>query len=193
MRKSGFSLAETLLGLGLISLLLVITFFAFEKGLRSWRRVDQTRDLVEGARLVVETLDKDVQRSCYSSLSCQGEALSLASAMDAQGQFRLDPQGNPLWCSYLIFYRDPQRGGLIRREQPIPTPVPAGVPIESGLGVTLVSQLGRGRLLAERIGAFELAVVGQRLDYRLRCLRPAQGHQPATPFTLEGSSQFRNR
>lgn len=192
MRRA-FSVVEATLGLGLTSLLMVVAFFAFEKGVRSWKRTDQTRDLVEGARLVAESLEKDVQRSCYSSLSCQGEALSLAHALDSDGRFQLDAHGNPQWLGYLIFYRDGQKNAIIRRDEKLATPLATALPIETGLGAALNTRLGAGRRLAEQVQAFEVAVVDQRLDYRLRCLRPAHGHQPATPFTLEGSCRFRNR
>lgn len=174
-------------------MLMMVIFFAFEKGAQSWRRVDRTRDLVEGSRLVAETLEKEVQRSCYSSLSIQGEALSLASALDANGQFLVDAQGAPAWSHYALFYRDPQNSSLVRCEEWLPAAQPAGVTLETALGGSLASRLKPGRRLAEQVEAFELAIVDQRLDYRLRCLRPATGRQPATPFTLEGSCRFRNR
>ena len=193
MRRGGFSVAEALLGLGLLSLLMTVVFVAFEKGAQCWRRVDRTRDLVEGSRMVAESLEKEVQRSCYASLSIQGQALSLASALDGQGQFLVDAQGAPTWSHYVIFYRDPQSSSLIRCEERFTHPQPSVLPLETALGVSLASRLKPGRRLAEQVEALELAVVDQRLDYRLRCLRPATGRQPATPFTLEGSCRFRNR
>ena len=174
-------------------MLMMVVFLAFEKGAQSWRRADRTRDLVEGSRLVAESLEKEVQRSCYASLSIEGQALSLASALDGNGQFLVDAQGAPAWSHYVIFYRDPQNSSLVRCEERLTHPQPTAVPLETALGMSLASRLKPGRRLADQVEALELAVVEQRLDYRLRCLRPAAGRQPATPFTLEGSCRFRNR
>ena len=184
MRAAGFSLVETLLGLALTSLILLVAFGAFVVGSQSWRSSDVRGDMVRGTRLLATDLTREVQRSVYASLSTGPDGCAFLSAVGVNGHFTFDAQGNPDWQSYLVYYRSPQRQ-VFRRE------VPATGTVQP-IGQPLTDLMSGGRLLLGHVEAFELhGRDNLSLAYRIYCT-DVQGRE-ALRFTLQGSCSFRNR
>jgi len=148
VKRRALSLLEVVVCLALLGMLLAVAFLAFERGSRSWRRIDKSRDVIEGARLLAQDLEQEIQRSSYSSLATEGESISFLSALNDSGQFALDVQGRPLWQRYLIYYRQASTQELIRCDQPLAGATDISQTLPAALGAPISTFWGPGRRLA---------------------------------------------
>lgn len=187
------ALPELMVSVFVLGLLGVVVFGIFFQGMRAWRVSDTQRDLVEGSRTALTSLGRDIEQSSYATLSVGTDALSLASAVDEQGQFALGPAGEPLWQRYFIYYRDPDALELRRAEVEM-TSTPQAQTLEAWGGQPLAYYLTGGRLLLGHVKSFAAAVPAgsRRLDYGWELEWVRGGSAPPIQFTMGGATRFRN-
>lgn len=190
-------LAEVVVCIGLLTLLSGLVFFIFDIGSTAWRQTDVGSQIRKQAAVVVGDITRQAERSAFSSLSLDGEAVSFLTALDNSGQIELGPDGKLLWKAYLIYYRDSAEGLVLKTRHDLTTALMAPVPIEDyddGSGTKPLSDyLFNGRRLAQDVELFQpTSSADQRLEIEIKLSRLGTRNRVPAEFTLASSVLFRN-
>ncbi|GMU51595.1 MAG: hypothetical protein AMXMBFR33_07410 [Candidatus Xenobia bacterium] len=153
MRERGQTLLETLVSLGLLSLLMVLMFAVYRTGANAWMKGDAQVSLIQDLRVVTERLAREVERSAYESATLDpgpnaGTALAFLSSWDEVAQrYDYDPAvGSPGWHKYFVCYYDAPAREVRWLEVALPTPTTTAAPLPG-----LASYRAGGRVLASQV------------------------------------------
>lgn len=186
MKRRGFALVELSLSMVLLGLLLAALAVLLEHGAQSLRSTDVRGQALGDLQLATARLSRELEQSCWDSLTVDGEAVSFLSAMDGAGRCHVTPQGEPLWQQFVVYFRDPQSSELCRRELPLPAAGQVPIRLEAtdvGLGPRPLNPtyLVAGNRVMRHCSAFqpELPPGTRSLSFRLETTRPQRNQPPA--------------
>ncbi len=194
MSRRGVSLLEVMVAVAVMGVLITSVFGIFKMGISAWFKTDGLTDLVQQGQLVGARWVRDVETTASSAVSVTpaGDAISLPSARDVNGNFVLDATTNEdlVWTKYVLYYYDNVAGEVRRAEVPINPATRAVVPIESYNGPSgrqpLSFYLNGGTVIARQVTAFQVGA-GSRIA---RLTVTAQKPRPQTTQLETSSSSF---
>ena len=117
MIQRGFSLLETVLSLGLFSLLSLVLFGSFKLGTDLWRVTDSRTEGIGRLQSATWKFERDLLNTAADRIRSKrvpfpgnGDAIWLLSPLDPnepdpqKEQFRRDLDGNPIWQRNILYY-----------------------------------------------------------------------------------------
>lgn len=181
MKRRGLGLLETVLAMSLLLLGLGITFALFFMGARSFYASDRQHDLHRDATLVLDRLTRLLEAAPAAAVTVEPDKLAVASCRNADGNTVLDPNGDPLWqCYYVFFAAAPE----LRQRKIAMTPVvlPLALPdYDAGSGPNPLAYYATdGEAIARNLAEFQCRrPTSSEIELILRLEKPAAGRQTA--------------
>jgi len=200
--RSGMTLIELMISMGLFLLLIAALFAIFFLGGKAWRKTDDRYELLRNTQVVLAQIAREAERSSSFSVSMlPGRAVSFLSPMNDAGNFVTDSFGDVSWERYLVFYHDAATQEVRLVDIPLlpasferrtPQPIDRFVSL-SGVQ-PLANYLVGGRILGRRITLFEpeMPPATRRLDLRLRSVQPSTTGNPDLTLSIAGHALMRN-
>lgn len=194
LRRRGQTLLETLVSLGLLSLLMMLMFAVYRMGANAWMKGDAQVSLIQDLRVVTDRLAREVERSAYESATLDpgpnnGTALAFMSSWDeATQRYDYDPAvGSPVWHRYLVCYYDAPAREVRWVEVDLATPTTTAAPLPG-----LAGYRSGGRVLASQVDRCDFILTESLLETRLETSRKRYGSDIPEKLQLDGAAFFRN-
>ena len=157
--KRGATLLEMLVGVSLLGTMMAAVLMVYVMGGRMLSKGNAQTELLADLQTATTGLSAALQRSAYDGLTVELYSLACLTATDAQGKVAVE-DGQLRWNRYLVYYRDPVRQALMRREVPAsPPPIPLAA---------LSTYLNGGRLMARHISALGFRAEGRLVHIRVQ-------------------------
>lgn len=201
--RAAFTLAEVLVAAAVASLLLSAIFFIYRTSASAWMKGDTVTQLRNQTMIASGKLNRDLERSLYSSLSISpdGKAIAFLSATDATGNFQYDVANERArWQNYLVYYLDVDSKLKLRRVPVVGTPQETTPSVIDSFGPNqpVSNYTSGGEQIAEEISecqfSSELLANGNHLvRLRLRASQQRYGSEQPESFELESVTYLRNQ
>ena len=188
---------------GSLLLLLIGSMFAiFQQGSSAWRKTEATSDLGNELQKITVVLEREVERSCYTSLSLDppgaATACSVLTPVNDQGQTVLSTTGYPVWQAYKVFYYDAPNKQVCLRTVPLAPASPEAnspEPIElydAGGLQPLSTYRNGGRPLARFVEAFSFTPTQGMLVLTIQGQKKRYGRSVPEQLSWKITCTFRN-
>jgi prepilin-type N-terminal cleavage/methylation domain-containing protein len=166
-RTRGFTLLETIVAMGVFSILLASLFLIYTMGANAWMKSDTNSELLGKVQVLTSRVSRSVARSSFLSLNVHsaGDAVSFLSPVNDAGEFQYDPFLNrPLWQEYLFIYRDAANGQIREASRSVVGQPAETVPLRiRGADDTRIANLSRflrdGKLLVDGSASLQFRIL----------------------------------
>jgi type II secretory pathway pseudopilin PulG len=168
MKRSGFTLVETLIYIAVLSVFTTGLFSVFHLGNRSFRISESRSDSVQSGLVAVTSIQRLLASGANTTLQVDQTipALTFLSAQPLEGSsFRVDTVSGKLrWQKWVCIHLDRSRKALVLTEQELlnkPTTIPPSPGFALMTGSPLQPQMSR-RILARSVEDFQLQQINTR-------------------------------
>src|ERR1017187_4939964 len=121
MKKArAFTLFETVIAVGLLSLLVMLCANIGLPAVRSWIRASQRSDAQRSALLALIRVRDEFPYAFPPSIAVAGSQVSFLSRLDANSTPRALPTGEPAWQEWVCYRIDSTTGILYCNRNPLP-------------------------------------------------------------------------
>jgi len=126
-RNRALALLEVMIYASLLLFVLGVVYSSLVMGVRAYRRTENLADLQQKALVAVRTIVEESASSPAAAVRVEPAAFVCLSARDPSGRIQYAPDGRAVWRKWVLYYRDPGTGNVLRKELPItPTADPPG-------------------------------------------------------------------
>ncbi|MEW6279273.1 MAG: hypothetical protein AB1758_11660 [Candidatus Eremiobacterota bacterium] len=193
MKRAGATLIETLIGLSLLCLLMLMMFFIYRVGASAWKKSEAQTQLLQEGQVVTGRLSREVERSVYDSASLDpgpnnGTAVAFLTCWnETANRYEYDAASrSPIWQRYEICYYDSATQEVRWTQAPF---VPSTTPAPLG---GLAGFRNGGRVLARNVTRCDFVLTDHVLELQLELQRKRYGSDDLEKVELPCRSVFRN-
>ncbi len=187
---------EVLVAISVLGLLTGLLLMIYISGASVTRKGDTRAEPLADAQVALANMTADLERAPATGISvaADGGSLAVLSAMDEQGQFQLDDQGEALWQRWHVYYvsnEELHRASVNWTADQTTRATP--IPIE-GLNppLTIDDYETGGRVLARNVDNLDAEILANgNIAVRLELSKKRYGRPD--PETLQLQSEVRSR
>jgi type II secretory pathway pseudopilin PulG len=123
-----FTLLETVIAVGLLSLVIVLSASIGLPAMQAWMRASQRSDAQRSALVALARLRGEFPSAYPPSVACGPSQLTFLSSLDNNGNILVFPTGLPAWQSWVSFQCTAAGELLFNRNMMAPPALPAAFP-----------------------------------------------------------------
>ncbi len=188
---------EVLVSISILGLLTGLLLMIYISGASATRKGDTRAELVADAQVALANLSTDLERAPAVGISVAPDRQSLAvlSAIDEQGLFQLDDEGEAVWQRWHVYYLE---NGELRKASvnwtadPVTRATP--LPIDSlNPPLTVVDYESNGRVIARNVYSMDVELLANgNTSLKLELRKKRYGRPDPETFMLQSVVRSRN-